>query len=95
MKTKTNNKGKGGESMEEYELIEEFILEAQQGYPQLDMKFEYNEVTGEYEIVFDTTESDYPRRDVEETLNELAEEMLVREGVFNFFMCHELALSEI
>lgn len=80
--------------MEEHELIEEFILAVQEEFPQLDMKFDYSEVAEEYEIIFDTTVSDYPRQAVTDTMNELASEMLVGEGIFNFFLCQELVMSQ-
>lgn len=80
--------------MEEYELIEEFILAVQQEYPQLDMKFDYNETTETYDIIFDTTECDYPRKEVEEVLYDFADSMLTGENVFNFFLCHELTFSK-
>lgn len=92
MKKKTSKDR--GETMKKYELIEEFILAVQEEYPQLDMRFDYNEITEVYDITFDTTESDYPRKEVEEVIHDFAEGMLVGEGVFNFFICHGLAFTK-
>lgn len=71
--------------MEDYELIEEYILKLSEKYPKLD--FNYDDIDGEFNITHsDPRDNGYDLEDFYEYANGLAQDMLFGNDIYNFFV---------
>lgn len=74
---------KGVGEVETYEYIEEFIIAIQEEYPELDIKYQYDEEIDEYEMSYNTSDFDYDEVGLDRFLQKTANDMLFNNGIFN------------